>query len=92
MLEHPFAVLTTVKLYVPPVVVAGFWLVEVNPAGPDQLKLLPVVVPPFRVIEVVTQLRLPDADAVAPGAVVFCDTATLAVLVHPFAEFKTVRL
>lgn len=92
VLEQPLAVFTTVRLYVPPTVPTGFWLVEVKPAGPFQLKLFPVVVPPVKLTEVFVQFKLPDAEAVAPGGVVFCATVTFAVLVHPFTVFKTVKL
>lgn len=90
VLEQLFAVLITVKLYVPPTLVVGFWLEEVNPPGPVQLKLLPVVVPPFKVTVVVVQFKLPVTDAVAPGAVVFWVTAIIPVVKQPFPGSVTV--
>ena len=59
--------------------------------GPDQLKLVPVVVPAERVTSVVVQVKVPPV-ALAPGGVTLSPTAADAELVHPFAEFVTVTV
>ena len=59
--------------------------------GPDQLKLVPVVVPAERVTSVVVQVNVPPV-ALAPGGVVFTSTRADAELVQPFAELVTVTV
>jgi hypothetical protein len=59
--------------------------------GPDQLKLVPVVVPAERVTSVVVQVRVPPV-ALAPGGVTLSSTAADAELVQPLAELVTVTV
>jgi hypothetical protein len=59
--------------------------------GPAQLKLVPEVVAPESVTDVVVQVRVPPV-ALAPGGVTVSSTAADAELVHPFAEFVTVTV
>jgi hypothetical protein len=59
--------------------------------GPDQLKLVPVVVPAESETDVVVQVNVPPV-ALAPGGVMFASTRADAELVQPFAEFVTVTV
>ena len=58
---------------------------------PAQLKLVPEVVAPESVTDVVVQVKVPPV-ALAPGGVTFGSTSAEAVLVHPFAELVTVTV
>jgi hypothetical protein len=59
--------------------------------GPDQLKLVPVVVAPESATEVVVQFNVPPV-APAPGGVLFMSTRADAELVQPLAELVTVTV
>jgi len=45
----------------------GFWLLEVKPPGPVQLKLLPLVVLEVRISEVFEQFKTDGGVIEAPG-------------------------
>ena len=65
---------------------------ELNPPGPDQLKLVPPVGEfPIKTTEAVVQVTVPPA-AVAPGCAIFCVTVDDAELVQPFAGLVTMTL
>ena len=59
--------------------------------GPDQLKLVPVVVAAERVTSVDVQVKVPPV-ALAPGGVTLSPTAADAELVQPLAELVTVTV
>jgi hypothetical protein len=68
-------------------------VVAVNPPGPVHRKVAPVVGDvPVSVTVVLVQDNAPDTEAVASGAVVFCNTFTVAVEVQPFAGLVTVSV
>ncbi len=71
--------------------VVAFAVVAEKPLGPVHLNVAPVAEEvPVNVTEVVVQVIGPETDAVAPGAVLFCTTVTLAVDVQPLAGLVTV--
>jgi hypothetical protein len=59
--------------------------------GPDQLKLVPVVVAPESETDVVVQVKVPPV-ALAPGGVTVAFTRADAELVQPLAELVTVTV
>ena len=91
---QPFTGLVTVNVYVPGVAVGVLASVEFNPPGPVHRKLTPAVGDePINVTpRGVKQVKIPDADAVAPGAATFWITFTDAVEVHPLTGLVTVSV
>jgi hypothetical protein len=80
----------------PGALTAKLWLVDVNPPGPVQLYVTPLVGDePVNVTLVVVQVRIGEPEvavAVTPGAVVFCTTVTLVCAVHPLVLLVTVTV
>lgn len=90
VLVHPVAEFVTVTVYVPAAVTIGVAVLSPDTIPPPaQLKFVPDVVDTERTTDVVVQVNVPPF-AVDPGGVAEEFTATVAVLVHPFAEFVTV--
>jgi hypothetical protein len=90
VLVHTVAEFVTVTVYVPAAVTIGVAVLSPDTIPPPaQLKFVPDVVDTERTTDVVVQVNVPPF-AVDPGGVAEEFTATVAVLVHPFAEFVTV--
>lgn len=88
---QPFAGLVTVNVYTPVVPITGLCEVEVNPPGPVQPKVAPVVVE-LPVIAILPEHGKEPPMAEMSGAVVFWKTVTGAVDVQPLTGFVTVNV
>src|ERR1041384_1502193 len=92
VLVQPLAEFVVVNVYVPEALTVGVAVLppETIP-GPDQLKLVPVVVAPESETDVVVHVNAPPV-ALAPGGVMFASTRAVAVLVHPLVGSVTLTV
>jgi hypothetical protein len=90
VLVQPFTGSVTVTVYVPATDVLSFWLEDVNPEGPAQFQVTPVVSDVALIsAKASVHVMVPPVPGLTSGVVVFVVAVTLAVLVHPFEREVT---